>query len=67
MARVFNIYAKADLTKPVVSGASPLVIPNLTAETAYKEGDYVISAKEDGKEESAKIAVPAFTTTAAEA
>lgn len=65
MARVFNIYAKAELTKPVVSGASPLVIPNLTAGTAYKEGDYVISAKEDDKEESAKMAVPAFTTTAA--
>lgn len=64
MARVFNIYAKSDLKTPVVSGASPLVIPDLIVSTTYKEGDYVISAKEDSKEESAKIAVPEFTTKA---
>lgn len=65
MARTFNIYAKGDLTKPVVSGASPLTITGLTAETAYSAGDYVISAVEDGKE-SEKVNVPAFTTTATE-
>lgn len=66
MARTFKIYAKGDLTTPVVSGASPLTITGLTASTDYAKGDYVISAVEDDKE-SAKVDIPAFTTTASEA
>lgn len=65
MARTFNIYAKADLKTPVVSGASPLTITGLTADTDYAAGDYVISAVEDGNE-SEKVNVPAFKTQASE-
>lgn len=63
MARTFKIYKKGALDTPVVSGASPLTLTGLTAETTYAKGDYVISAVEDGKE-SEKVDIPAFTTTA---
>lgn len=61
MARTFKIYKK-DGTK-VAESASPLTIPNLTAETAYSKGDFQISAVEDGKE-STKVDIAAFTTIA---
>lgn len=60
MARTFKITKDG---AEVVAGASPLVIPNLTAETKYPAGTYKIIAVEDGKE-SAPVDVPEFTTTA---
>lgn len=60
MARTFKIYKK-DGTE-VVSGASPLTIPDLTASTDYAAGDFTISAVEDGNE-SEKVNIPAFKTT----
>ncbi|WWT35055.1 hypothetical protein [Enterococcus phage vB_Efa_ZAT1] len=43
---------------------SPLTITGLTAETLYSKGDFQVTAIEDGKPESSKVDVPAFTTTA---
>lgn len=60
MARTFKITKEG---VEVVSGASPLVIPDLTAETNYPAGTYKIVAVEDGKE-STPVDVPEFTTTA---
>lgn len=57
MARTFKVYKGEDVIK---EGASPLAVTGLTASTKY---DLKISAVEDGKE-SAKVAVPSFTTSA---
>lgn len=61
MVRTFKI--TKDGTE-VVAGASPLVIPDLAAETNYPAGTYKIVAVEDGVE-STPVDVPEFTTTAA--
>lgn len=58
MARTFKVYNGDAVIK---QGASPLAITGLTASTKY---DLKISAFEDGKE-SAKVAVPSFTTPSA--
>lgn len=60
MVRTFKI-TKDDAE--VVAGASPLTIPDLTAETNYPAGTYKIVAVEDGVE-SDPVDVPEFTTTA---
>lgn len=63
MAKVFNVYNKSG--KKIVTGQpSPVTITGLTAETAYSKGDFQVTAIEDGKPESSKVDVPAFTTTA---
>ncbi|WAX15815.1 Ig-like virion protein [Enterococcus phage EH93P2] len=57
MARTFRIYNGSDMLK---EGASPNVLDALKPETTY---NLSISVVEDGKE-SAKVAVPEFTTQA---
>lgn len=61
MARTFNVYKK-DGTKILTEQASPVKITGLTADTQYALGDYLVSAVEEGKEESDKVEVPAFKT-----
>lgn len=63
MARKFNVYKKTG-EKVVTEATSPVTITGLTAETEYKKGDFQVTAIEDGKAESTKVDVPAFTTTA---
>lgn len=63
MARTFNVYKK-DGSKILTEQASPVVITGLTADTQYALGDFLVSAIEDGKEESEKVEVPAFKTLA---
>lgn len=64
MAKVFNVYKKTG-EKIVTEQPSPVTITGLTAETTYAIGDFQVTAIEDGKPESSKVDVPAFTTTAA--
>lgn len=63
MAKVFNVYKKSG-EKVVSEQPSPVTITGLTAGTTYAKGDYQVTAIEDGKPESSKVDVPAFTTTA---
>lgn len=63
MAKVFNVYKKSG-KKVVTEQPSPVTITGLKAETDYAKGDYQVTAIEDGKPESSKVDVPAFTTTA---
>lgn len=63
MAKVFNVYKKTG-EKVVTEKPSPVTITGLTAETEYAKGDFQVTAIEDGKPESSKVDVPAFTTTA---
>ena len=63
MAKVFNVYKKTG-KKVVTEQPSPVTITGLNAETEYAKGDYQVTAIEDGKPESSKVDVPAFTTTA---
>lgn len=63
MAKVFNVYNKSG-KKVVSEQPSPVTITGLTAGTTYAKGDYQVTAIEDGKPESSKVDVPAFTTTA---
>ncbi|QAX97302.1 hypothetical protein Max_09 [Enterococcus phage vB_EfaS_Max] len=63
MAKVFNVYKKSG-KKVVTEQPSPITITGLKAETDYATGDYQVTAIEDGKPESSKVDVPAFTTTA---
>lgn len=63
MPKVFNVYKKTG-EKVVTEQPSPVTITGLTAETEYAKGDYQVTAIEDGKPESSKVDVPAFTTTA---
>lgn len=63
MAKVFNVYNKTG-EKIVSEQPSPVTITGLTAETLYSKGDFQVTAIEDGKPESSKVDVPAFTTTA---
>lgn len=63
MAKVFNVYKKTG-EKIVSEKPSPVKITGLTAETLYSKGDFQVTAIEDGKPESSKVDVPAFTTTA---
>lgn len=63
MAKVFNVYKKTG-EKIVSEKPSPVTITGLTAETPYSKGDFQVTAIEDGKQESSKVDVPAFTTTA---
>lgn len=63
MAKVFNVYNKKG-KKVVTEQPSPVTITGLTAETPYSKGDFQVTAIEDGKPESSKVDVPAFTTTA---
>lgn len=62
MAKVFNVYKKTG-EKVVSEKPSPVTITGLTAETEYAKGDFQVTAIEDGKPESSKVDVPAFTTT----
>lgn len=62
MAKVFNVYKKTG-EKVVTEKPSPVTITGLTAETEYAKGDFQVTAIEDGKPESSKVDVPAFTTT----
>lgn len=62
MAKVFNVYKKTG-EKIVTEQASPVTITGLTAETTYAKGDFQVTAIEEGKPESTKVDVPAFTTT----
>lgn len=64
MAKVFNVYKKTG-EKIVTEQPSPVTITGLTAETTYALGDFKVTAIEEGKAESTKVDVPAFTTTAA--
>lgn len=64
MVKVFNVYKKTG-EKIVTEQPSPVTITGLTAETTYAIGDFQVTAIEDGKPESSKVDVPAFTTTAA--
>lgn len=64
MAKVFNVYKKTG-EKIVTEQPSPVTITGLTAETGYAKGDFQVTAIEDGKPESSKVDVPAFTTTVA--
>lgn len=63
MAKKFNVYKKSG-EKIVTEKPSPVTITGLTAETEYAKGDFQVTAIEDGKSESSKVDVPAFTTTA---
>jgi hypothetical protein len=63
MAKVFNVYKKTG-EKVVTEKPSPVTITGLTAETPYSKGDFQVTAIEDGKPESSKVDVPAFTKTA---
>ncbi|WZP34565.1 major tail protein [Enterococcus phage vB_Efs4_KEN02] len=63
MAKVFNVYKKTG-KKVVTEQPSPVTITGLKAETEYAKGEYQVTAIEDGKPESSKVDVPAFTTTA---
>lgn len=63
MAKLFNVYKKTG-EKIVTEKPSPVTITGLTAETEYQKGDFKVTAIEDGKSESSKVDVPAFTTTA---
>lgn len=63
MAKKFNVYKKTG-EKVVTEATSPVTITGLTPETEYKKGDFQVTAIEDGKAESTKVDVPAFTTTA---
>lgn len=63
MAKVFNVYNKSG-KKVVTEQPSPVTITGLKPETEYAKGDYQVTAIEDGKPESSKVDVPAFTTTA---
>lgn len=63
MVRKFNVYKKTG-EKVVTEATSPVTITGLTAETQYAKGDFQVTAIEDGKAESTKVDVPAFTTTA---
>lgn len=63
MAKKFNVYKKTG-EKVVTEQTSPVTITGLTAETVYAKGDYQVTAIEDGKPESSKVDVPAFTTLA---
>lgn len=63
MAKVFNVYKKTG-EKIVSEQPSPVTITGLIAETPYSKGDFQVTAIEDGKPESSKVDVPAFTTTA---
>lgn len=64
MAETFKIYKK-DGTK-VVEGASPLTIKGIAADTQVAKGDYKAVHVVDDIE-SAKVDIPAFKTTAAQA
>lgn len=64
MAKLFNVYKKTG-EKVVTEQPSPVTITGLTVETPYSKGDFQVTAIEDGKPESSKVDVPAFTTTAA--
>lgn len=64
MAETFKIYKK-DGTK-VVEGASPLTITGIAADTQVAKGDYKAVHVVDDIE-SAKVDIPAFKTTAAQA
>lgn len=63
MVRKFNVYKKTG-EKVVTEATSPVTITGLIAETEYAKGDFQVTAIEDGKAESTKVDVPAFTTTA---
>lgn len=63
MAKVFNVYKKTG-EKIVSEQASPVTITDLIAGTEYSKGNFQVTAIEDGKPESSKVDVPAFTTTA---
>lgn len=63
MVRKFNVYKKTG-EKVVTEATSPVTITGLTAETEYAKGDFQVTAIEDGKAESTKVDVLAFTTTA---
>lgn len=63
MVRKFNVYKKSG-EKVVTEATSPVTITGLTASTEYAKGDFQVTAIEDGKPESSKVDVPAFTTTA---
>ena len=63
MVKVFNVYKKTG-EKIVTEKPSPVTITGLTAETEYAKGDFQVTAIEDGKPESNKVDVAAFTTTA---
>lgn len=66
MARLFNVYQNIDgVSTKIQSGVtSPITITGLLPGIAHLEGEYQVTAIEDGKSESTKVNVPAFTTTA---
>lgn len=61
MSRVFTVYKKTG-EKVVAESTSPVTITGLESGGIYPEGYFKVTAIEDGKDESAKVDVPAFTT-----
>lgn len=64
MARLFNVYQNSEKgsTKIQSGVTSPITIPGLLPGIAHSEGEYQVTAVDDGKLESEKVNVPAFTT-----
>lgn len=65
MGRKFNLYQNSEAgSKKIQSGVtSPITISGLHPGITHLDGEYQVTAIEDGKLESEKVNIPSFTIT----